>query len=126
PPLRAGVPWPGAALVVARYLVDGQLDPSFGTRGEVTMRMSLRSSFGHAVAIQPDGKIVISGAVLDSGDFRPLLARFNADGTPDQDFGANGVVVSDAYGFFDQLALGPDGGIIAATENRRLFRYDAA
>jgi uncharacterized delta-60 repeat protein len=124
PQLRAGVTWPGPALVVARYLVDGQLDPSFGTRGEVTIKMSL-GSFGKAVAIQPDGRIVVSGA-FESGTVHPLLVRFNGDGMADRGFGANGVVVSDDFGTLSQLALADDGGIIVVNQDeKRLLRYDA-
>lgn len=75
----------------------GDLDPTFGTGGKVV------TDFGgpggaHAVAILPDGKIVVAGAgLVNPGDNVTdlALARYNADGTLDQTFGAGGVVFTD-------------------------------
>ncbi len=65
---------------------DGDLDPTFGTGGTVV------SDFGgdegaRGVAVQPDGRIVVVGTGC-GGDF--LVARYNADGSPDASFGTNG------------------------------------
>ena len=61
------------------------LDPSFGTGGFNT------TDFGNddrpnAIAIQPDGKIVIAGSTGGAtSDF--AIARYNANGTLDTSFG---------------------------------------
>jgi uncharacterized delta-60 repeat protein len=67
---------------VARYNVNGTLDPTFGTGGEV-----LTTGSNTAVAIAADGKPVV--ASIQSGFH---LARYNVDGTPDSTFGTGGVV----------------------------------
>ncbi len=88
---------------LVRYLPDGTLDKTFnagnGPNGKVL-----------AIAIQPDGSIVIGGEFSQVGtEQRRNLARFNADGTlaaaltgPD---GTTGSVLS--------LAVLPDGNVVA-------------
>jgi len=111
---------PDHDFVVARYNRDGSLDATFGAGGVV------RTSFGgaqsrdeaKAVALQPDGKIVVAGNSdpdLEAlGDF--ALARYNRDGSLDTTFGAGGLVVFD-IGRIDSvagLAIQPNGQIVVA------------
>lgn len=86
------------------------LDPTFGTAGKATA-----TAFGgdnSAMALQPDGKIVIVGGTFT--DF--ILARFNADGTLDQSFDGDGKVTTDMVSGRQEEALGvavqADGRII--------------
>jgi uncharacterized delta-60 repeat protein len=51
----------GTSFIVARYRHDGSLDPTFGTGGKVMTSVSDVSAADAAVAIQPDGKIVVAG-----------------------------------------------------------------
>jgi uncharacterized delta-60 repeat protein len=74
---------------VGRYDVDGTLDPTFGEGGKVRTRFRAGSS-AQAVARQRDGKIVAAGSA--GGDF--AVARYMADGTLDQSFGADGRVTT--------------------------------
>jgi uncharacterized delta-60 repeat protein len=69
----------GESFVLARYAVDGRLDPTFGNKGTVSMRVG--DSWVKTVAIQADGKIIAIGA--------DALARFNIDGRLDRTFGAD-------------------------------------
>src|SRR5262245_38181584 len=73
--LAAGGTTTGFALV--RYNIDGSLDSTFGSGGKVVQTGF--SGFSIGLVLQPDGKIVVSGA--RSGDF--ALARYNGDGSPD-------------------------------------------
>lgn len=71
---------------LSRYNVDGSLDASFGTNGTVTQ------DFGYdnviwSVAIQPNGKIVVSGGFGNQW----VVGRYNPDGSPDASFGNNGI-----------------------------------
>jgi uncharacterized delta-60 repeat protein/uncharacterized repeat protein (TIGR01451 family) len=64
---------------VARYNLDGSLDGGFGTGGKVTTDVD--NGFfdsGNAMALQPDGKIVVSG---NTGDDRGVV-RYQVAGTP--------------------------------------------
>jgi uncharacterized delta-60 repeat protein len=74
-------------LVVARLRADGSLDPTFGGDGWVG-RVTW-AIFPTAVALQPNGKIVVGG---DWDIFRLGLARFTHDGRLDATFGGDGMV----------------------------------
>jgi uncharacterized delta-60 repeat protein len=91
---------------IARLLADGTLDNSFDPGAG-------SDGFVFAVAVQPDGKILVGGAFNHwNGQTAGGLARLNADGTLDNSFstgsGTDGIV----YCF----ALQPDGKIMAAGE----------
>jgi uncharacterized delta-60 repeat protein len=106
---------------LARYNADGSLDAGFGTSGKVTTSFGANTDDdAHAVALQPDGKIVVAGTSFDndSGQNSFALARYNADGSLDTNFGSGGLVttsfgsVNADYGY--AVALQPDGKIVVA------------
>ena len=106
----------GDMLVLARYNEDGLLDETFGSLGIVTAGFGCAAA-GYALALQPDGKILVAGHTcgLDSLDF--ALARFNSDGSPDTTFDQDGIVTTDFGNSYDSghaVALQPDGRIIVA------------
>jgi uncharacterized delta-60 repeat protein len=102
-------------LALARYLANGRLDPSFGSGGIATLSTAGADAIESAedVAIQPDGRIVLAGANPDAG----VIARFNADGTPDSTFSGDGWIAS-SFGFsgasLRAVAPGPAGSVYAA------------
>lgn len=109
----------GMEFAVARYNSDGTLDSGFGTGGVALADVGTTPSRGEAIALQPDGKILVAGFSLGGGGTydRIGVARFNADGTPDAGFGTGGIYQSapafenyDAYA----VALQPDGKVIVA------------
>ena len=56
------------AFALARYLPNGTLDPSFSGDGTVLTDFgSGRSTVAYALALQPDGKIVVAGSSSASG-----------------------------------------------------------
>ncbi|MDQ4121615.1 MAG: FG-GAP-like repeat-containing protein [Acidobacteriota bacterium] len=72
----------------------GVLDPTFGTNGRVSMIVG-SGARANAAALQSDGKIVVVGYVFRAASQRDIVvARFNANGTPDLSFGENGRVVA--------------------------------
>lgn len=99
----------------------GNLDQSFGINGKVFAE----SFIGEAktIIVQNDGKILIGGrsdTVSDNGDNAGgfLVARFNANGTPDNDFGDNGkTIIREIEGVrcmhVDAMTIQSDGKIIA-------------
>lgn len=64
---------------------NGALDPAFGTNG-VVVRDFGSGFFPYGLALQPDGKIVLTGG----GGNGLIVARLLADGTPDPSFNPNG------------------------------------
>ena len=102
---------------VARLNPDGTLDKSFAGGG-VTTDFSGGDDRGFAVAIQPDGKIVVAGtATTAQGGYDFGVARYNPDGTLDTSFGSGGKVTTDFNGGEDAIqgiVIMPDGKIVAA------------
>lgn len=88
----------GSAFAVVRYTVDGTLDTSFGSGGKIVTPVASDPPYnlGYSVALQSDGKIVVSGYADDlSGNGQDFaLVRYNADGTLDTGFGTGGTVVT--------------------------------
>jgi len=110
--------------IVARYLPTGALDPTFGPDGDgvVTMAFS-NNSVAEAVAIQPDGKILVGGGSPASrkgnAAYRPTIARYNADGSLDTDFGTGGIVLvpGTSWGVVRAIAIQGDGNIVAVGQS---------
>jgi len=109
-------------LTVARYNSNGSLDSSFGRGGIVTLEFGDQGSYGFALALQADGKIVVAGTHFvdfstdDSSNTDFALARLNNDGALDPTFGNGGLVTTDFDTFNDDafsLLIQPDGKIIA-------------
>ena len=111
----------GTCISLVRFLRDGAVDTSFGVAGKVLTQVGARGNdAAQAVAVQPDGRIVVAGA-SDQGasglDF--VVLRYRADGSLDPAFGDGGKVVADFAGGTDRawaLLLQPDGKIVAGGE----------
>jgi uncharacterized delta-60 repeat protein len=87
---------------VMRLHPDGRLDNSFDRDGKVTTAFGAKTGneTANAVAVQPDGKILVAGrvSVYPNGstwhyDF--AVARYNANGSLDTTFGQGGKVRTD-------------------------------
>ena len=107
-----------AEIALVRLLADGSPDNSFGTGGKVTTAIGTLDDHATAVAVQPDGKIVVAGSTLINGSGMAFaLLRYNADGTLDNSFSGDGVQVDDISAGYDEayaVALQPDGKILVA------------
>jgi uncharacterized delta-60 repeat protein len=102
---------------VARYNPDGSPDNSFSDDGIFWRGFVSVDESGNAVALQPDGKIIVAGQSKDAGgNYDFALLRFNSDGTPDIPFG---IVTTDFGGedYAYDVALRPDGKILLAGES---------
>ena len=78
---------------LARYRLDGSLDPSFGGDGRVKTRFGSKNAAANDIAIQGDGKIVAVGPAV-GGTGRFALARYNRFGALDASFGGDGRVTT--------------------------------
>jgi uncharacterized delta-60 repeat protein len=115
--VAAGQGGPGGGFALARYNADGSLDTSFGSGGEVTTHFTAGVEVAIAVAIQVDGKIVVTGQTFAGGFQQFALARYNADGSLDATFASGGILTTDfglGSGFGGALVIQPNGKIVAA------------
>ena len=109
----------GSDFALARYNLDGSLDSSFSGDGRQTTDFSGNIEGGRAVALQPNGKIVVAGGSNSAGarDSDFALARYTSDGTLDSSFSGDGRQTTDFGGGLagaGGVALQPDGKIVAA------------
>jgi uncharacterized delta-60 repeat protein len=116
------------------------LDTTFGGTGHVVTSFGLPQFTPggrpivyevHGLAVQGDGKIIAAGG----GEGYFLMARYNPDGSLDSSFDGDGRVVLDVssssgWGLFADIALQPDGKIVAGgghtfTAQGIVARYNA-
>jgi uncharacterized delta-60 repeat protein len=118
-------------LAVARFLPDGRLDRTFSGDGRFSRDFGYGDDLGSAVAVQPDGRIVVGGVASyryrTEADF--VVVRLRPNGRLDRTFSGDGVKTvnfrgqryDDLYG----LDLQRDGHIVAAGISAVGFRRDA-
>jgi len=136
-------------MLVARYDAAGVPDAAFGVSGDdgtpegfVNISLGDGDDLWRDVALQADGKIVVVGdSVSADGSSNFILARLNADGTLDGDFGVAGDGTPDGFvstslgegnDFATGVALQDDGRIVVAgyhqegdSTNIAVARYEA-
>jgi uncharacterized delta-60 repeat protein len=119
--------------VVARFLSNGSADPFFGQGGTVTVDFAGFDDTAAALALQPDGKILVAGKTKNShgndvdGSDDFALARLGSNGSLDASFGQGGKVIIGLHDTsmpftgvraytesFTDLLVQPDGTILAA------------
>jgi uncharacterized delta-60 repeat protein len=95
----------------------GDLDLTFGIGGIVTSSFGPNSCQGRAVALQPDGRIVVAGFSSNGSNNDFALVRYNVDGSLDTSFDGDGRVTTDFSPYDDwgcSVALRSDGKIVVA------------
>jgi uncharacterized delta-60 repeat protein len=112
---------------VVRYNTDGSLDSSFGSNGRVVTHLSDNYDGAMAVAIQPDGKIVVAGR-CDRTDSNSAVVRYNPNGSLDASFNSTGLVITSGI-VVSSVAIQADGKIVVAGSsgngNFAIVRYNA-
>lgn len=118
-----GVSFSERNFIVVRYLPDGSLDTNFGEEGIALTDLGNGEDSATALAIQPDGKLLVAGTVrvppATSNDFG--VVRYLPDGSLDQAFGQDGIVIVDIDGNSDSanaILVQPDGHIVLAGDAR--------
>lgn len=112
-------------LLLLRYNPDGALDPGFGVEGTVFADIDGGIDHGYALALLPDGRIVVAGDSSSGsvGSGHMILASFRPDGSLDHTFDEDGkaLISPDERGGDTAWAVAsePDGTIIASGDNTR-------
>jgi uncharacterized delta-60 repeat protein len=105
-----------SGLVLARYNLNGSLDTSFGSGGEVvTTSTFIPNGEIDGLAIQADGKIVVAGKEAEQPSSIPYfwVARYGTSGTLDSTFGSGGVATGALAGGAIPVVVQSDGKIVA-------------
>jgi uncharacterized delta-60 repeat protein len=90
----------------------GTLDTSFSGNGKRTKPPGR----GYAVAIQPDGKILVAGSQTNGFSANLMVARYEPNGSFDESFGKKGKAIIDFGGYAEaySITIQGNGKIIAA------------
>jgi len=97
----------------AVFALPGDIDPAFGTAGRVLLDAGYAFREGNGIAVQADGKYLVSGQARGWGTFTSPLLRFNPDNSLDTTYGQQG----EAFGLGNKTALRISGANVMATES---------
>lgn len=109
---------PRTDFCVARYLANGALDTSFNGTGKLLTPMGSSGGRAGAVALQPDGKIVLTGDCNSNVSIRSFCTvRYLSNGSLDTSFNGTGKVfteVNTSESVANAMTLQSDGKLIIA------------
>ena len=119
---------------VVRYLPNGSMVTTFGNGGVAIAKFSASiSSSARALALQPDGMIVLVGGVepTSGGLMEFGVARFTTNGTLDATFGNGGTVETQffaptsarAFEVVDTVVVQPDGKLVVGGSATQGVRF---
>ena len=113
---------------LVRYNNNGSLDNTFSGDGKVTTAIGTGSDIGYSVAVQADGKILLTGYSINGSNSDFALVRYNSDGSLDTTFSNDGklTTVNDGVTFIENGApavLMHISGFINDTELSTLNNY---
>lgn len=102
---------------IERYTAEGLIDTSFGAAGQAVTSWGAGQNISASMALLPDGRFVIAGTYIQNGNSKLALAQFNANGSLDTSFSADGKVITNfgagTYAFGYSVFTNPDGKVTA-------------
>jgi uncharacterized delta-60 repeat protein len=104
-------------IFLTRYNSNGTLDNSFGSAGQFSFDINSDYDYGRCVKALSNGKYLICGQNSAGAYFRAFVLRVNNNGTIDNTFGNNGVLIINPNNFnCDAWAMevAPSGSIFLA------------
>ncbi len=110
----------GQDIAIIRYNVDGSLDNTFDTDGKLTTDYLNSYDYSSSVALQSNGKIVVSGYSTIGSDINFTLFRYNTDGSLDNTLDTDGKLTTaftSNVNFSTSVAIQADGKIIVVGES---------
>ncbi|MEO5890796.1 MAG: hypothetical protein ABIQ31_11110 [Ferruginibacter sp.] len=112
------------SLAAARYNIDGSLDNTFDGDGLLIDSIRAGSTFYTSTAVQTDGKVLAAGYAWNGIDYDFALARYNLNGSLDNNFSGDGKQTTD-FGLSDDranaIAIQSDGKILIAGNSASKF-----
>lgn len=121
--------WYDYDFAIARFNSNGSLDSTFGAVGKVITSIGSYIDISYSLVIQNDGKIVVSGQSWNNIDetYSFAVLRFNNNGSLDNSFGTNGIVITDFANFEDygnSISVQNDGKIVVSGLTGPYGNYD--
>lgn len=120
-----------SSFALVRLNPNGSIDTSFGNNGIIkSLGLSLKP---YDISIQEDGKIILIGYTITDNDWDFIILRFNQNGTIDQSFGKNGIVILDIGTYTGEsrsrdiaksLLIQSDGKIVVGGETGAITFFD--
>jgi uncharacterized delta-60 repeat protein len=120
---------------ICKFNEDGTLDTTFGNNGVVLTPIGASPGYAQFrdLDLLANGKIVVSGSAEYAdgtggfGGAKPVIVRYNADGTLDNTFGTNGIVIFNVLfngndNFYAVKVL-PNGKVLAIGESAYPYPY---
>ena len=111
----------GSDFALVRYLPNGSLDPTFNgdgnNDGHIRTPIGAGEDVAYAIALQPDGKIVLAGSAFNGSNFDFAAARYHANGSLDTSFDGDGKTITPIGAGNDEgraMIIQPDGRIVVA------------
>jgi len=102
---------------VARYLPNGTLDASWNATGKVITPIGSGDDLAFAIALQPDGKVLLAGYCSNGSNNDFCAARYLSSGALDTTWNGTGKVITPIGSNDDRataIALQPDGKVLLA------------
>jgi len=121
--------WTGEPIdfAVVRYNANGTLDAGFGSGGKVVTAIGPSHDYGSSLALQADGKFLVTGKTWTGSDYDVGVVRYNTNGSLDATFGNGGKVVTHIGPSTDEpwtIAVQGDGKILVAGETNNGSKSD--
>ena len=102
---------------LVRLNVDGSMDNSFDGDGKSIIDFNNDYDEARAIALQNDGKIIVSGLAYNGSNYDMGLIRLNLDGTFDISFDGDGKFIygTNNYEYANSLLFQTDGKLIVGS-----------
>jgi uncharacterized delta-60 repeat protein len=105
-------------LLVMRFNANGTIDQTFGPVGVLLYGEPTENESAKAMALQPDGRIIVAGIANNGSNDDGLLLRYTPAGQLDAQFGVDGALLFNTYTngieSFNGVAVQPDGKVLVA------------
>ena len=109
------------SFVLLKFDENGLPDNSFGLSGRITTSIGDEGATAKSLVLLSNGKIMVGGYTHNGSDYDFVLACYNADGTMDDTFNANGEItmpVDASNDYCNSVAIESNGIVLAGSSSK--------